>query len=131
MDEQLKHLEDKLAFETDSWDLKVALEAGDDVAVIDARSGEAFQAEHIPGAINIDWTTKVSGGAFLAPSELATLLAPLGRAGDTVVVYCRSGSRASVSWAALHWLEFDALLYDGSWLEWGSLNPDEYPRVEP
>lgn len=53
MDEQLRHYEKKLAFETDSWDLKVALEAGDNVAVIDARSPEAFQKEHIPGAINI------------------------------------------------------------------------------
>ena len=28
MNEQIKHYADKLAYETDSWDLKVALEAG-------------------------------------------------------------------------------------------------------
>jgi len=53
MDEQLKHYEWKLAFETDSWDLKVALEAGENIIVIDARSPEAYQEEHIPGAVNI------------------------------------------------------------------------------
>jgi rhodanese-related sulfurtransferase len=53
MNEQLKHYQDKLAFETDSWDLKVALEEGENVIAIDARSSEAFEAEHIPGAINI------------------------------------------------------------------------------
>ena len=53
MDEQLSHYERKLAFETDSWDLKVALESGEKILVIDARSPEAYRREHIPGAINI------------------------------------------------------------------------------
>lgn len=53
MEEQLKHYQDKLAYETDSWDLKVALEANDNVVVIDTRSPEAYAAEHIPGAINV------------------------------------------------------------------------------
>jgi rhodanese-related sulfurtransferase len=53
MDAQVKHCEDKLAFEIDSWDLKAALELGEEVVVIDARSPEAYRREHIPGAINI------------------------------------------------------------------------------
>ncbi|MFH1156061.1 MAG: rhodanese-like domain-containing protein [Pseudomonadota bacterium] len=53
MDIQLRHYENKLAFETDSWDLKVALESGESVIVIDARSPEAYYKEHIPGAINL------------------------------------------------------------------------------
>ena len=53
MDEQIRHYESKLAFETDSWDLKVALESGERVLVVDARSPEAFQKEHIPGAIKL------------------------------------------------------------------------------
>ena len=53
MDAQFKHYQSKLAFETDSWDLKVALDAKENIVVIDARSPEAFAAEHIPGAINI------------------------------------------------------------------------------
>lgn len=53
MNEQMKHYADKLAYETDSWDLKVALEAGEHIVVIDTRSPEAFAYEHIPGALNI------------------------------------------------------------------------------
>jgi len=57
MNDQLKHYADKLAYEIDSWDLKVAMDAGDNVAVVDARSPEAFQREHILGAINIPHRT--------------------------------------------------------------------------
>lgn len=57
MEEALKHFENKLAFETDSWDLKVALEAGENIVVVDARSPQAYQKEHIPGAINIPHRT--------------------------------------------------------------------------
>lgn len=57
MDDQLKHYSDKLAYEIDSWDLKVALEAGENITVVDARSPENFQREHIPGAINIPHRT--------------------------------------------------------------------------
>ena len=57
MDKQISHYESKLAFETDSWDLKVALESGENIVVIDARSPEAYQKEHIPGAVNIPHRT--------------------------------------------------------------------------
>lgn len=57
MDAQRNHYANKLAYEIDSWDLKVALEAGEEVIVVDARSAEAYQSEHIPGAINIPHRT--------------------------------------------------------------------------
>jgi len=57
MNDQLKHYLDKLEYEIDSWDLKVARDADDNVAVVDVRSPEAFQREHIPGAINIPHRT--------------------------------------------------------------------------
>ncbi len=53
MNDQRQHYADKLAYEIDSWDLKVALDTGDEVVVIDARSADAYVSEHIPGAINI------------------------------------------------------------------------------
>jgi rhodanese-related sulfurtransferase len=53
MDQQLSHYANKLAFEIDSWDVKVALESGENVVLIDARSPEAYEKEHIPGAVNI------------------------------------------------------------------------------
>ncbi len=42
----------KLNFETDSWDLSEALNNGENIIVIDARSAEAYSNEHIPTAIN-------------------------------------------------------------------------------
>ena len=57
MDAQRAHYADKLAYEIDSWDLKIALEADENVVVIDARSSEAFAREHIPGAINVPHRT--------------------------------------------------------------------------
>ncbi len=53
MDEQLQHYEHKLAYEIDAWDLHVALAAGENVTVVDARSAEAFALGHIPGAISL------------------------------------------------------------------------------
>ncbi len=53
MSEQLLHYQRKLQFEIDSWDLKVAREAGEAITVVDARSRQAFAREHIPGAISL------------------------------------------------------------------------------
>lgn len=55
--QQLAHYVNKLAYEIDSWDLSVALEAGENVIVVDARSADAFAREHIPGAINVPHRT--------------------------------------------------------------------------
>jgi len=52
-DEQLRHYSNKLAFETDSWDLHDARQRGEIVVVIDARSRASFAKEHIPDAVNI------------------------------------------------------------------------------
>lgn len=57
MEDQLRHYTNKLAYEIDSWDLKVALDNGEDVVVIDARSAQAFRQGHVPGAINIPHKT--------------------------------------------------------------------------
>ncbi len=54
---QIEFYEAKLAHETDSWDLSEALKQGDDTIVIDARSAEAYRAEHIPSAVNIPHRT--------------------------------------------------------------------------
>jgi len=53
MDAQLKHYQNKLTYEIDSWDLKVAVDAKENVIIIDARSVQAYETEHIPNAINI------------------------------------------------------------------------------
>lgn len=53
MEDRAQHFARKLACEIDAWDLSVALAAGENVVVIDARAPETFAREHIPGAINV------------------------------------------------------------------------------
>jgi rhodanese-related sulfurtransferase len=57
MNDQVKHYTDKLEYETDSWDLQSALNKGEKIVVIDARSSQSFQKEHIPGAISLPHST--------------------------------------------------------------------------
>jgi rhodanese-related sulfurtransferase len=57
MDAQQVHYANKLAYEIDSWDLSVAVAAGENVVVLDARSPEAYAREHIPGAVNLPHRT--------------------------------------------------------------------------
>ena len=52
MKDHIQHYEDKLKYETDSWDLNEAIQNGENIVVIDARSPEAFAEGHIPGALN-------------------------------------------------------------------------------
>jgi rhodanese-related sulfurtransferase len=53
MEAQIKHYENKLAFEMDPSDLFDALNNGEKIVVIDARKAFGYEAEHIPTAINI------------------------------------------------------------------------------
>jgi hypothetical protein len=50
---QIKHYENKLAFEMDPSDLFDALNNGEKVIALDARKLFGFEAEHIPTAIHI------------------------------------------------------------------------------
>ena len=54
MNEQIMFLEKKLEFETDPYDLFQALSKGEKIIVIDARHPEAYEEEHIPGAIYLN-----------------------------------------------------------------------------
>jgi rhodanese-related sulfurtransferase len=57
LNEQTAHYENKLKYETDSWDLFESLKNDEKVTVIDARSLEAYAQEHIPGAVSIPHRT--------------------------------------------------------------------------
>jgi rhodanese-related sulfurtransferase len=50
----IDHYQNKLAFEMDPSDLFAALEAKENVIVIDTRKDFAYDREHIPGAINLN-----------------------------------------------------------------------------
>jgi hypothetical protein len=49
----IDHYQNKLAYEMDPSDLFAALEANEQVIVIDARKSFAYERERIPGAINL------------------------------------------------------------------------------
>jgi rhodanese-related sulfurtransferase len=56
----------KLAFETDPTDVADAMAAGDPgFTVIDARSAEAYEAGHIPGATRFDPDAALAGPAVV------------------------------------------------------------------
>ena len=57
MNPQELHYRQKLDYEIDAWDLNAALVAEERVVAVDARSPEAFAAEHVPGAINLPHRT--------------------------------------------------------------------------
>jgi rhodanese-related sulfurtransferase len=57
MNAAAQYFRDKLAFETDPWDLNEMLRAGANVVIIDARSESAFAQEHIPGAVSFPHRT--------------------------------------------------------------------------
>jgi len=76
MDAQLKHYEDKLSYEIDSWDLSESVKSGAKVVIVDARSADAYAKEHIPGAVSIPHRTmNTETTAFIDKDAL-------------VVVYC-------------------------------------------
>ena len=50
---QLDYYQEKLAYEIDSADLQDALDGGQDVVIVDGRSSEDYEREHIPGAISM------------------------------------------------------------------------------
>lgn len=55
MNTQLRYYENKLAFEMDPSDLFEALVKGEKIVPLDARKIPGYEAEHIPGAINIPY----------------------------------------------------------------------------
>ncbi len=90
------------------------------VSLVDARSSGEYAGGHIPGAINVDWTQNLSGGLFKTIAAVTALYGTIDTA-NTVIAYCQSGARASVTYFILRWLGFeDVRLYDGSWNEWGA-----------
>ncbi len=54
---QIEYYEAKLNYETDSWDLFDDLKNNKDIIVVDARSSNAYETEHIPDAMNFPHVT--------------------------------------------------------------------------
>lgn len=56
----VEHYRSKLQFETDAWDLNEMIRAQSHVVIVDARSAESYEIEHIPGAISLPHRTMTS-----------------------------------------------------------------------
>lgn len=54
---QVEFYEAKLQYETDSWDLNQMIIEGKNIVIIDARSKEAYEREHIPSAVSFPHRT--------------------------------------------------------------------------
>lgn len=53
MSDAANHFSQRLKYEIDSWDLHQSLSADKKIIILDARSREAFEAEHIPQAFSL------------------------------------------------------------------------------
>lgn len=73
-----------------------------DILVIDARDAAQFEADHIPGAVNIEWRRVVARRDEIPRDK-------------TVVVYCNTGSLSAQAVFALRLLGWDnvRVLQDG------------------
>jgi thiosulfate/3-mercaptopyruvate sulfurtransferase len=118
-----------------------------DKILVDVRSPAEFSGEitappeypnehaqrggHIPGAVNIPWSSAVKeDGTFKSADELSKLYQSKGVTQDKeVLTYCRIGERSSFTWFVLKYLLGYPKVrnYDGSWTEWGNMvrNPIE------
>lgn len=105
------------------------------VVLLDSRSPEEFDGEvpgrdvarggHIPGAVNVEWVrnlTTTEPRQFRASTDLARLYRRAGVTPDKeILVYCRTGMRASHSYFVLRLLGYPKVrLYDGSFVEWAA-----------
>lgn len=100
--------------------------------VVDARSTARFQglepepraglrSGHMPGAINVPFTTLLSDEGTLLPKErLRAILAANGiDLSRPIITSCGSGVTAAIVSLALADLGIESRVYDGSWAEWG------------
>ncbi|MEE8450738.1 MAG: sulfurtransferase [Thermoguttaceae bacterium] len=93
------------------------------VVILDARGAREYSAGHVPGAVHLDWNDLLTdSGRFQSPQELRAVFekVPVEDA-QTVVTYCKSGSRSSAQAFALELAGYKNVKnYFRSWQQWSS-----------
>lgn len=108
-----------------------------DLRILDVRSAAEYAGTdvrsamggHVPGAIQLEWTTQLAPDGCLRPREelLSELAAIDVRPEHRVVVYCQTHQRSSVTWLILRHLGYeDVRGLDGAWSVWG--NRSDLPK---
>ena len=111
------------------------------VQIADARTTEDYNADHIAGAINIEYEELFRDGYRLkGADDLEFLISPvvikrLDKSKDTIV-YCWSGASSSFLYFALRLMGYQVRNYDESWNVWCETNdvltiPISNVSVEP
>lgn len=102
--------------------------------VIDARSAGRFcgsepeprkdlKGGHIPGSLNLPYTTVIKDGQFLPAEDLRQEFEHLQLGNRPLVFTCGSGLTACIILLASELVQKNpTAVYDGSWTEWGQLN---------
>ena len=77
--------------------------------------------------MNVPWDYNVTADSVPVFRDADTLRLLYGGCGvplrASVIVYCRSGMQASVTYFVLRYLGTDVRLYDGSYAEWSRITP--------
>lgn len=111
------------------------------VKIIDVRSPERYQKEHLPGAVNTWWNDyKDAQGLVPSPERFSALLSKLGvENNDTIVLYAGSDKHDPAYVAHFWWLldmfgDHNVKTLDGgleAWQAAGYRLTDELPAVGP
>ncbi|MGH7524037.1 MAG: sulfurtransferase [Gemmatimonadales bacterium] len=100
------------------------------VALVDMRREDEYLGlpgagtrGHVPGAVWLEWQEQFRETSEFSLKDRAELAAAWRRRaapGDTVVVYCRTGHRASSGYLVARLLGYPVRLYDGSYEDWSA-----------
>ncbi len=93
------------------------------VVRLDARSPEEYAAGHLPGAVNVQYTTNAmesSPKLWKPQAELRAMYEQAGAMSERrVIPYCSTGVRSAVTYFTLRLIGYeDVALFTGSWAEW-------------